>query len=549
MKKWNDNNNSVKCYEYFNNEDYLVIIMELCDNNLLQFLKEKISENGKGFNSEEIFDIMEQLNNTFKIMKENEIIIRDLKLENILIKYIDEEKKKYIIKLTDYGRSERIISLSRNCNTYPDTSLYMPSEPSKGKENNFEYDLRNIGILIYTLIYGESPYLLEKEIASTNKKEKSGNKMIKIENKKLNDLVERLLDKDAKEKIKWKEYFDHPFFKTKNIINLIYYSEEEEEQDIFGYYFVQNNIKNIELMINGAKSKLIQKYELNKGENYIQIIIKNEISNLKAMFENCVTLKNIDELKYLDTKEITDFSCMFNGCSSLSDIKSLENWNVENGTDFSDMFKGCSILSEIKSLKKWNVSNGTDFSSMFEGCSSLLDLKSLKNWNVSNGSDFRKMFGDCSLLSNIKSLRNWNVSKGTDFSFMFNGCSSLSDIKSLKNWNVSNGTDFSGMFYGCSSLSDITSLEKWNVSKGTDFSYIFRECSKLSDIKSLEKWNVSNGTDFSFMFDGCSSLSDIKSLENWKVSHAKEFSGMFRGCSSLQNLIMLEEKWKYDFRK
>ena len=32
----NNNNNSVKCYEYFNNENNFVIIMELCDQNLLQ---------------------------------------------------------------------------------------------------------------------------------------------------------------------------------------------------------------------------------------------------------------------------------------------------------------------------------------------------------------------------------------------------------------------------------------------------------------------------------------------------------------------------------
>ena len=64
-------------------------------------------------------------------------------------------------------------------------------------------------------------------------------------------------------------------------------------------------------MINGVNNKLVEKYKLKRGENKIQIIIK---------------------------EEITDFSFMFFVCSSLSDIKSLENWNVSNGTDFSDMF-------------------------------------------------------------------------------------------------------------------------------------------------------------------------------------------------------------------
>jgi len=65
----NNNNNSVKCYEYFNNEDNFVIIMELCDQNLSKLLKQRFKKEKKGFNSEEIYEIMNQLNNTFKIMK------------------------------------------------------------------------------------------------------------------------------------------------------------------------------------------------------------------------------------------------------------------------------------------------------------------------------------------------------------------------------------------------------------------------------------------------------------------------------------------------
>ena len=47
----------------------------------------------KCFNSEEILEIMKQLNNAFKIMKENNIIHTNWKLENILIKYDVIDKK------------------------------------------------------------------------------------------------------------------------------------------------------------------------------------------------------------------------------------------------------------------------------------------------------------------------------------------------------------------------------------------------------------------------------------------------------------------------
>jgi len=253
--------------------------------------------------------------------------------------------------------------------------------------------------------------------------------------------------------------------KFKNEINLIYKADKEGEEDIFGDKFVKNNKNNIELIINGNKNDLINKYKLQKGENSIKMIIKNKITNLEYMFEYCKSLNNIEELGYLDTKDVNNFSYMFFGCSSLSDIKGLENWNVSNGKDFSNMFRGCSLLSNIKGLENWDVSNGNNFSAMFCGCSSLSDIKSLQNWRVSNTNNFSYIFCGCSLLSDIKSLQNWNVSNGNNFSYMFFECSSLSDIKSLQNWDVSNGKDFSKMFYRCSSLLNIKSIQKWNLPK------------------------------------------------------------------------------------
>ena len=123
----NNNINSVKCYEYFNNEDYFAIIMELCDSDLSKLLLKKKKYK---FNKEEIFDIMRQLNNTFTIMKENNILHRDLKLENIL--YNGDEKKR-IYKITDYGSSKRLILLTINCKTNLGTPLYMAPEILEGR--------------------------------------------------------------------------------------------------------------------------------------------------------------------------------------------------------------------------------------------------------------------------------------------------------------------------------------------------------------------------------------------------------------------------------
>ena len=316
----------------------------------------------------------------------------------------------------------------------------------------------------------------------------------------------------------------------RNIITLIYEKNiKNKTNQIFGSKFVKSNEDNISLIINGKESKLVEKYDLKVGVNTIQMKIKNKLKNLNNMFAWVDSLKNIDELKYLDTSEVTDFSFMFSNCISLSDIKGLENWNVSNGKKFESMFSYCSSLSNLNEIENWDVSNGINFVGMFSNCRALTNIKGLEKWNVSNGNNFSALFFNCLSLSDIKGLENWNVSKGVEFSFMFHCCSSLSSIKELEKWNTSSGNNFQYMFYCCSSLSNLKGVEKWDVSNGNDFSLMFALCSSLSDIKGLENWNVPNGKIFKYMFKymftGCLLLSEIKDLEEkWnKGSHKKIF--------------------------
>ena len=297
-----------------------------------------------------------------------------------------------------------------------------------------------------------------------------------INNKMIKDIIDIINEEDIKKKFK-KIYDINEIIKEENEkrdieikskneikddkeINLIYKTEYKSKQKIFGKDFVKNNSINIELIINGNKSKLIEEYELKKGENNIKLIIKNNLTHIKYMFYRCKSLYNINGLKYLDVSKCTDFSSIFYGCSSLSDIRAIENWDVSKCTDFSRMFNNCSSLSDIKPLEKWKVSNCTDFRYMFSGCSSLSDLKPLEKWDVSNCTNFGNMFSGCSSLSDLKPLEKWKVSNCTDFGYMFDGCSLLSDIKPLEKWDVSKCTDFSFMFSGCSSLVDREIINK-----------------------------------------------------------------------------------------
>ena len=72
--------------------------------------------------------------------------------------------------------------------------------------------------------------------------------------------------------------------KYKDEINIVYEMEEDGDCNLFGEKFVENNKDNIDLVIDGVKTNLTNKYTLKKGENNVKMIIKNKITNLSKMF-------------------------------------------------------------------------------------------------------------------------------------------------------------------------------------------------------------------------------------------------------------------------
>ena len=91
--------NSVKYYGDYQIIKEKIIVMEKCDEDFENFIKRR----NKSLNEEEIKKIFIDLNKIFEIMNTNNIIHRDLKLKNFLIKYTNKERTKFIVKLADYG--------------------------------------------------------------------------------------------------------------------------------------------------------------------------------------------------------------------------------------------------------------------------------------------------------------------------------------------------------------------------------------------------------------------------------------------------------------
>ena len=206
--------NSVTIYDYFETENEFIIIMELCDETLFHLLCRK----DNGFNSEEIKQIMLQLNNVFKKMNYYNISHRDIKLNNILIKYLNNEKTKYKVLLSDYGISTKKCSNSKGFTSHEGTKLIMAPEILKcDKYYNDKCDLWSIGVIMYQLYTKNFPYNPEQILDSILIKEieNKGQTIlndIDDKDKNLKSLLSELLQTDPQKRISWDNYYKHPFF-------------------------------------------------------------------------------------------------------------------------------------------------------------------------------------------------------------------------------------------------------------------------------------------------------------------------------------------------
>ena len=266
--------NSVEIYDYFDEEKEFVIVMELCDNNLFK----ELAKTKNGFNAKEIKEILLQLNNAFKKMNEAKIAHRDIKLHNILVKYLNKEKTKFKVLLSDYGVSNQLSSMTKKYKTHAGTQIIMAPEILSGKEYNNKCDLWSLGVNIFQLYTKKPPYIGAFDNEILNQIDKLGQSVLNvIEDAKLKDLLSKLLVKEPEKRISWEEYFNHDF-KKKKTINIKSY------EDINIIDKIKDNIYTC----------------VYKAEYEDQLIaLKREISNM----QKCHCENSVEIYAYFDTEE------------------------------------------------------------------------------------------------------------------------------------------------------------------------------------------------------------------------------------------------------
>ena len=226
LKLFSEYENSLKYYGSYYDNNSIVLVLEKCDENLEEYMKNR---NNASLNLNLIKEIFTGINKVFKAMQIKKIIHRDLKLKNLLVKYIDNKKEKFIVKLLDYGigkylnKGNTMTGLKGTLETIaPEIILQKIT-----KYENIE-DIFSLGVILYQLShnlkhpYDDKPYdgnpIQENNIFNDYKDnfdEDNYNIRIdnSIENEDFKDLLKKMLKLNPKNRLTWEKYFSHPFFK------------------------------------------------------------------------------------------------------------------------------------------------------------------------------------------------------------------------------------------------------------------------------------------------------------------------------------------------
>ena len=350
MKKLN-HKNVTKILEMFEDKKYILIIMEYINGgNLFSFVKKrrKLSEKTAKY-------LFRQIIEGIKHIHENNIVHRDIKLENILIDVNNN------VKICDFGIGKILSSNKELLYDQCGTPMYMAPEIFlSSKKKGYEgppVDIWSSGIALYIMLSGTLPFDINQNNSnnnlndinslSSNEIEKNHNMLLrkvilnnepkKIEklSKEAKNLLDGLLNKNPKKRLTINEILNHPWLKD-----------------------IENKKQNVKL-----KHHLFTKAEL-------LIMSKTYIDYRKAKIEDLIenfTISNLIKNESIknNNKNITTKSSILAPYNTLIQNEEIDSFSEEEKNDLFDDFNNKNILLEDNEIIGFNA-KPKEFNMLYE---------------------------------------------------------------------------------------------------------------------------------------------------------------------------------------
>ena len=311
------------------------------------------------------------------------------------------------------------------------------------------------------------------------------------------------------------------WFEALTTIEHLDYLNTSEVKYMTSMFFNSSSLETLDLSSFNTE-KVTNMYDMFAGSTNLRSIklpkgfIGSSVTYLKAMFNNCTSLTELD-LSGSNAEKVTNMSEMFNGCSALSKLV-LTDFKTGQVTTMESMFCNCSKL-ETLDVSSFNTENVTTMCGMFSHCSSLRSLD-LSGFNTANVTDMGSMFKKCSSLRSLD-LSSFNTRKVSDMQSMFEGCTNLESID-LSSFDTENMKFMIAMFASCTKLETLD-LSSFATPKMVTMSGAFEKCVNLKTIYVTSAFTTDN-VNLSFSaFDGCVNLPNfISAKTDKKMAHTGE---------------------------
>ena len=318
-----DHPDIVRIIESFNTNNSYILITEYCEEGeLFDQVKNQLSET-------QIAVIFRQLLSGLAYLHSNNIVHRDLKLENILIHEIEKSKTTgedlFNIKIIDFGTA-RIFDKNKKPQSIVGSSYYIAPEVLKQKYNK-ECDLWSVGVILYMFIVGHAPFDGCDDEEITNNIQggvyrKNDRRWIKASNE-VKDLIQKLLTYSPNLRLTAVQALKHPWFQItdsnilydnvpkndviKCIKNLLTYNINYKMEEFFLTYIIHNiprekeaksAIKLFKLVNENGDGKL-QKNELKK--TLLKFVTEDFLE--KYDFDGIFSMMDGDNKGYINYEE------------------------------------------------------------------------------------------------------------------------------------------------------------------------------------------------------------------------------------------------------
>ena len=277
--------NIIKLLDNFENSKFYFFVFELYDTNLKDLIKSKFPN---GLSIELFLKITKILNSIFKNVIKNNYIFKDIKLENILVKYLNHEKTKFDFKLCDFNE----VSNYKYFEKYKiqDYFEYYSPEILENSFLNIKSSLWSLGILYYQMLFNEFPF--DSKVENFFKSLFIDKKLIlkKTNNENIDKILNKLLEINVDNRCNWDEYFNL-FEDLKNENDSITNDDNSTKKE-------SENESNSKNEIQKLYFTNIVNENLKKGETNISKIEDLQEISFNNLNYNSVSFYNLNTKKY-----------------------------------------------------------------------------------------------------------------------------------------------------------------------------------------------------------------------------------------------------------